>query len=394
MRIFALNSSLRSFTDRVVINIELLDSRIQTIAEPKVRRGPGGIPLSAPRRVNVRQEAKKAFIYLLIIVTLTCCDTRETRLQRFLIQGNEQAQKQNFEQARKYFREALKLDSCFSDAWNNLGTISYRQGNFQEAWENYTHAIQCSTTFYPAYLNRANALYELNKTEEGLSDLLVYEKNSPDTFVVDFSRGLLLTKQKKYGEAQVSFQEALKKSKGNVEILINIGTVHYYQRELDSATFYLNKALLTDEDEPNIFNTLALIELERGNHAKALGHINQALRVKPNNSFFLNNRGYIRLLSGDAEGAIQDIDASISEDPYNAWAYRNKGLFYYKRYDIKNATRLLTRAKELDPTIDSLFVYLARTTSTIDKEASCNYYRQARSLKQVSDREFLKFCKQ
>jgi tetratricopeptide (TPR) repeat protein len=327
------------------------------------------------------------------LLALCGCDSKETKLQRFLIQGNEMAQKQNFAQARRYFNEALKIDSCFSDAWNNLGTISYRQSNFQEAFEFYSNAIHCNSKFYPAYLNRANASYELGNSESGLKDLMTYETNNPDTFVIHFSRGLLLSKQRKFPHALASFHKGLKMSKGNVEILVNIGAVHYQMHALDSAEEYLNRALLVAEDEPNIFNTLALVELERNRLGKALDHITRAISLQRDNSYFLNNRGYIYLLSGDLDRAIADINQSISEDPYNAWAYRNKGLYYLKRNDRENAVRLLKRAEELDSSVDSLFTYMARALTSSDRSGSCAYYQKARVANQVSDAEVSRYCR-
>jgi tetratricopeptide (TPR) repeat protein len=330
---------------------------------------------------------------LIFLLLMTGCDSKQTKLQRFLIQGNEMAQKQNFSQARKYFNEALRLDSCFADAWNNLGTISFQQHNYDDALNNYSHVIDCDEKFYPAYLNRANTFYELNMPEAGLRDVDQYARNNPDTFVVHFSRGLLLTKQKKYNEALVSFRRALTMSKGNIEILVNLGSVHYYLHQLDSADKYLNRARNVVDDEPNIFNTLALINVERHRFDEAMKNINQAIALEPRNSFFLNNRGYIHLLSGDLTASVKDIDASISEDPYNAWAYRNKGLYFLKKNDAVNAVRLLKRAEEIDPTIDSLNTYLARSTYHFDKFAACEYYKKAKAQNEVSDMEVDRFCR-
>jgi tetratricopeptide (TPR) repeat protein len=330
---------------------------------------------------------------LILIMLMIGCDSKQTKLQRFLIQGNEMVQKQNFAQARKYFNEALRLDSCFADAWNNLGTISFQQHNYDEALNNYSHVIDCDKKFYPAYLNRANTFYELNRPEEGLRDLDVYQKNNPDTFVVHFSRGLLLTKQKKFNAALGSFRRALTMSQGNIEILVNLGSVHYYLHQLDSADKYLNRARNVAEDEPNIFNTLALINIERNRFDEAMKNINRAISLEPRNSFFLNNRGYIHLLSGDLAASVKDIDASISEDPYNAWAYRNKGLYYLMNKDAVNAVRLLKRAEEIDPTIDSLNTYLARSTYSLDKLEACGYYKKAKAQNEVSDQEFDRFCR-
>ena len=65
----------------------------------------------------------KKLYWILGIVLISCMDSKETKLQRFLIQSNDLVKKQNIERAEHFLTEALKLDSCFADAWNNLGHL-------------------------------------------------------------------------------------------------------------------------------------------------------------------------------------------------------------------------------------------------------------------------------
>ena len=130
------------------------------------------------------------WVYCLFL--MSCLDSRETKLQRFLIQSNDMVKKQNVEQAERFLFEALKLDSCFADAWNNLGTIYFDQRKYQEALQYYDNALRCNPDFFDAYFNRANAAFELNEHYRALEDLEKIIGAYPDTSKVFFLQGLAL----------------------------------------------------------------------------------------------------------------------------------------------------------------------------------------------------------
>src|SRR5882672_2104786 len=104
---------------------------------------------------------KRGIIMMLGVLLLACGDSKETRLQRFLLQSNDMIKNRKEDEAEHYLREALKLDSCFADAWNNLGTLHFTKLKYQEALDVYDHAIACHPDYLDAYFNRANTAYEL-----------------------------------------------------------------------------------------------------------------------------------------------------------------------------------------------------------------------------------------
>src|SRR5688572_33009598 len=157
--------------------------------------------------------------WIFAILLISCLDSTETKLQRFLIQSNDMVKNQNAEQAERFLREALKLDSCFVDAWNNLGTLYFDQMKYAEALDFYDNAVRCDPQFIDGYFNRANTAYELKEYYRALDDLETVIKTKADTSTVFFLQGLINTRLRKFDDAITSFQRAESLDRNNSEIL-------------------------------------------------------------------------------------------------------------------------------------------------------------------------------
>jgi tetratricopeptide (TPR) repeat protein len=337
---------------------------------------------------------KRLLSVVLAFFMVSCMDSRENKLQRFLIQGNDMAGKQSFGEAKRYYREAIKMDSCFVDAWNNLGTVYYKEKHFAEALDAYTNALQCDPKMRLALLNRSNTFYELNKPEQALSDINAFSALGADTLVTHLSRGLIFTRKQEFNPAVSSFKRALQMDGNHVETLVNLGTVYYYRKQYDSAKYFLDRAIENNPREPNAYNAYALVELENGNAGEALRRVNEALALRSNDPYFLNNRGYILITLNELDKALTDIDKSIGEDPYNAWAYRNKGIYYLRTNQSESALRVLTQALKIDTTVSKLYYYLGEAYfMNQDVQKGCSFFLKAEARGDLTEKAIPSKCK-
>jgi tetratricopeptide (TPR) repeat protein len=336
----------------------------------------------------------KVNFFFFAILLLSCVDSKETKVQRFLLQSNDMVRKQNLEQAERFLREAIKLDSCFADAWNNLGTLYFNERNFPEAITFYDNAVTCKNDFVDARFNRANTAYELKEYYRALKDIELVQEQWVDSAKVYFLQGLVYTRLRQFELSIASFHKALELQPRNAETLVNIGTVHYYNRDLDSARYFLGRAIEANPQEANAYNAMAMVEMSVNNLKAATDQLAQALAIRPDDPYFINNRGYIALLKGETENALTDINKSITTDPYNGWAYRNKGIYYLMTDNNDEAVRLLKRAESADPFIEKLYYYLGEALYKRNEKASaCEYYEKALERKEMTDTEFLQKCK-
>lgn len=311
--------------------------------------------------VNLALEMRKTAIIVIVTVFLAACDSKETRLQSFLLKGNTSLNEGDTDKALYYYNEALKIDGCFADALNNAGTISHNVGHYEEAIVQYSKAIECNPAFVDAWFNRANSYYESGVYFSALSDIDHIVKTKPDTAAVHFLKGLVLTKQRDYPGALEAFQRALELGPVDESACrVNLASVKIFMKKYDEAKLELEACIKLNANEPNIYNSLALIAIEKKEFNEALKQVNKALELSPKQAYFINNRGFIYIQLDKLAEAEQDINESISLDPYNAWAYRNKGLLYLNKKEYEIAERLLTKSKEMDPNVEKVDEYLSQ----------------------------------
>ena len=76
--------------------------------------------------------------------------------------------KETYEQALHAYRQVLKLDPSFADAYVNMGTIYYNEGRFADAEHCYRLALAQDPDHAEAYFNLGNAMDELDRTQEAV----------------------------------------------------------------------------------------------------------------------------------------------------------------------------------------------------------------------------------
>ena len=103
-------------------------------------------------------EAEKCFKRIILL---------KPTAENYYIYGNIQKQLKNYDEASKFFLEAINLKSDYSEAYNNLGNTKLKLGFIDEAVKNYIKAINANKNNLQAYFNLAH-LYNEEKDFENL----------------------------------------------------------------------------------------------------------------------------------------------------------------------------------------------------------------------------------
>ncbi|MFT6865675.1 MAG: tetratricopeptide (TPR) repeat protein [Cyclobacteriaceae bacterium] len=321
-------------------------------------------------------------IYLFVPVLILGCSTgKETKRDRFFLQGNESLAHQDFDQAVDFYTKSLENDPNFASAYNNRGVARIEDGHSYEAIQDYNQAIAINPDYYEAIFNRAYAYENIGKISNALEDVSFLEGIFPDSAYIYFYKGLLLTTDRQYKSGIRQFQKAINLDTSNMDAYVNLATLYFYQNQVDSSRFWLRYILKRQPNEPNVYNTLSQIYLAESDYQNALITINQALNIVPQEPYFLNNRGQVYLEMKDYEKALKDINKSILLDPKNAWAFRNKGIYHLSQKNYNEAIKLMNDALKRNKFIDEIYSYLGEAfMGKGDMENACNAWKQGVAL--------------
>jgi tetratricopeptide (TPR) repeat protein len=288
--------------------------------------------------------------------------------------------KQNFEQAAIYYKEAIMLDSCYADAWNNLGALQSLTKHPNEAIDSYSRALACNVDFLPARIGRASAYFDQRDYLKAVADARSVLQLR-DTSVAYFVMGMALSRMRSYDSALMAFDAACRLSPSDAECLVNRGVVLYQMQRYNEATLQLEQARILAPKTAPVYIALGMIASDRKQYERALSWYEDALRVNPSDPVALNNRGFVYLQLDSLPRALSDIDNSIVRMPENAWAYRNKGIYYLKAGEPESALRVLLQAESLDPHTPQVRALLATTFARMhDAGKACEYLAKARSV--------------
>lgn len=330
---------------------------------------------------------------LVVLFFSSCGEQKEHQKQQFLLKASEAYKNQNFNPAIHYLEEAIRIDSCYAPALNNLATIYYDQGNLDMALHMYERSVNCQPGFYQAAINLSNTLYDLKQYYRGLDVLKKQMSLTPDSSAIYFGMGLHLTRLRQYDSAIFTFRKAQSLDPENVEILINLGTLNYYKRKYEKARQVLNESIALKGDEPEAYNTFALISAAENQYLEAVQYLDRAIKLK-REPHYLNNKGYMLLQMDSLNEAAELINQSIMIDPFNAWSYRNKGILRLRQQNPDEALKLFMRAERLDDWIEDINYYIG--TAYIQKgemTKACEYFQKGVELKEAKASEAIsKYC--
>ncbi|HET6991734.1 MAG TPA: tetratricopeptide repeat protein [Bacteroidia bacterium] len=76
-----------------------------------------------------------------------------------------------FDKALIYYNRAIKSDPEYGEAYNNRGVAMIRKGNKQEALSDFSKSVKFTPDYANAWLNKGNLLMEIGDTTEGLIDM-------------------------------------------------------------------------------------------------------------------------------------------------------------------------------------------------------------------------------
>lgn len=286
-----------------------------------------------------------------------------------------------YENATRFFKEALKEDQNLFVSYYNLGMTHYMEGSYREAiqmWETYlslTHDPDLEVVFHLS--NCYLRLGQYTTALEIVKSLLPQNQNQ--TFL---QLGKFFEDAKQYEEASLCYENILKLNPGNSEAIHGLAWNRWLINNQDSqCILLLKKALSLDKDNTNIFFSLAwiyfhqnnipaakkitdwlskneeaspliitltlLIALRQDDKILVEAQIQQLQDQKDLKSRALGElfSGKLKLTQSHFQEAIDSFKRSIRNNPQLKESYILQGVAHYLSHENEKAVSLLKKAQ-------------------------------------------------
>jgi len=199
-----------------------------------------------------------------------------------------------YEEAVKYFKQALKIRKC-SDVYNHLGIAYIKTEEYQKAVSTFHRALDIDRGHFPAFYNMGIAFYHMGKYKlaegsfavaVGLDGLEARVKAGACN-----DRGGALERMYDFERAEASYKASLALNEKHLSAYVNLGNLYCKQDKLDEASVYYNKALELNDRCGSAYNGLGILASYKGDFEMAKKMFDKALVVnKSSEAAHMNNR--------------------------------------------------------------------------------------------------------
>jgi tetratricopeptide (TPR) repeat protein len=310
--------------------------------------------IAAPTNINPEDAAKLAALGYIGSTSNTSAATGplpdpkdhigEINLMR---EGSRAEAQHDFDKAITDFKEVVRLNPHFADAWNKLGAVYEDVGRYDEALASYQEALKSSPELTSEYA---------------------------------ITIGYLLRKMKRYDDAAAHAQLALKQNPAGAHNLL--GWIAYDRHDFATAereaqqaaedpSFHMRASVLrarvlTDTGRPaDALNLLSTLDNE----------VNEK-HLEPVESLDLARASAFMALErpGDAEAALQ---REITHFPANLQAYANLAVLYMITGHPDASNAVLQRMTEQNPTHSAYLTAAVTVEAFGDKAAGMRWRTRA-----------------
>jgi tetratricopeptide (TPR) repeat protein len=204
--------------------------------------------------------------------------------------GSAYLQQQKTKEARDCFLKTVQLHAGYPgtlpNAWNNLGILAAREGNYDQAIEYFQRALQIDPQHSIALQNLGSAYRQ----------------------------------KKDWPQAKSALERALTLNPNDPEANYSLGMVYAQQNDTDRAYQYLQKAIALRPAYPEALNNLGILYLRTNRSAEAIQSFEQSIRVAPEYEQAYLNLSQVYAIQGDrqkAKGVLQEL---LQQRPENVQA--------------------------------------------------------------------------
>jgi Flp pilus assembly protein TadD len=220
------------------------------------------------------------FCFILLLLLTTGCTPAGPKA---LIQGEKLIDKARYTAAIEKLKLATTLIPTNAQAWNYLGLAYHHAGQIGEAEKTYRRALLVNHDLSEAHYNLGCLYLEQKKNDAAKTEFIAYTLRRANSLDALLKLGTAQLRVNELAPAEKTFQDALRLSPQNPEVLNGLGCVRAHQRgRANEAVGYFGAALKAKTNYPPALLNLAIVAHQQSADKRfALQKYREYLSLKP-----------------------------------------------------------------------------------------------------------------
>ena len=187
--------------------------------------------------------------------------------------------------AREAFERCVKLQPTYPetlpDAWNNLGVLATRDGQFADSIQYFQQALRISPHHLLSLDNLGNAYRTQKRWDDARQVLQLALQVAPEDAEANYSLGMVYAQTNETDKAEDFLHRALKAKPAYPEALNNLGILYLVTHRRDQAIASFQQCIKTAPAFDQAYLNLARVYAIEGSRENARGVLLDLLKQRP-----------------------------------------------------------------------------------------------------------------
>ncbi|MDE2740002.1 MAG: tetratricopeptide repeat protein [Gemmatimonadota bacterium] len=236
-----------------------------------------------------------------------------------------------------------------AEEYISRGVEAGQRGQYSDAIENFTKAIELKPDYAKAYYARGLTYSSQGEHEQAIQDATKTIELKPDDAEAYYTRGLIYNNQGELEQAIQDFSKTIELKPDDAEVYTIRSSIYSSQGEHEQAIQDATKAIELKPDHADAYVMRGLAYGIQGEHEQVIEDATKAIELKPDYTEAYYTRGLAYSIQGKYDRAIQDATKAIELKPDHDEAYHARGRAYFSQGKYDHAIEDATKAIELKP---------------------------------------------
>jgi tetratricopeptide (TPR) repeat protein len=284
------------------------------------------------------------FICVLSFFPIAVAAQTQGTATAYFERGKNQMADENWYSAVESFLECLRLNPAHAEGTASLAECYYELAEFDEALNWVRKAKQLARTnmsITNLEVFTLIALGQLDAASTLVNEILVKEPYNRETL---FAAGELDIARNRPSEAMLRYRDAVRRYPDDRRLLISLALVTLSLGDGDTATSYINNALVQHPDDYRVYYYASYIYSQNNKITEAIGFAERSFYYKPDHAPSRSLMATLRYRNGEYEEAARLCDTLIAANRQDMGAWYLKGMSLIRLNRNQDAITILSTA--------------------------------------------------